>query len=140
MRSIAARVLFATHYHELTALAEKLEGAANATVEVKEWRDEIVFLYRVVMGAADRSYGIHVAKLAGLPAPVLARADEVLIALEKADGRPKPSALVEDLPLFQARGGISVGAGSGHRARTGACRPQSRRHDPQAGARSPLSP
>ncbi len=83
-------MLFATHYHELTALAEKLASAANATVEVKEWRDEIVFLYRVVMGAADRSYGIHVAKLAGLPSPVLARANEVLSALEKADGRPKP--------------------------------------------------
>jgi len=100
-----ARVLFATHYHELTALAEKLDGAANATVEVKEWRDEIVFLYRVVKGAADRSYGIHVAKLAGLPPPVLARATEVLSALEKADGRPKPSALADDLPLFQAAKG-----------------------------------
>jgi DNA mismatch repair protein MutS len=100
-----ARVLFATHYHELTALADKLDGAANATVEVKEWRDEIVFLYRVVMGAADRSYGIHVAKLAGLPGPVLARANEVLSALERADGRPKPSALAEDLPLFQAAKG-----------------------------------
>jgi DNA mismatch repair protein MutS len=100
-----SRVLFATHYHELTALAEKLDGAANATVEVKEWRDEIVFLYRVVMGAADRSYGIHVAKLAGLPPQVLARADEVLSALEKADGRPKPSALADDLPLFQAAHG-----------------------------------
>jgi DNA mismatch repair protein MutS len=97
-----ARVLFATHYHELTALAEKLQGAANATVEVKEWRDEIVFLYRVVMGAADRSYGIHVAKLAGLPSPVLVRSAEVLSALEKADGRPKPSTLADDLPLFQA--------------------------------------
>jgi DNA mismatch repair protein MutS len=103
------RVLFATHYHELTALAEKLEGAANATVEVKEWRDEIVFLYRVVMGAADRSYGIHVAKLAGLPQPVLARAEEVLSALEKADGRPKPSALADDLPLFQAARGKASG-------------------------------
>jgi DNA mismatch repair protein MutS len=100
-----ARVLFATHYHELTALADKLDGAANATVEVKEWRDEIVFLYRVVMGAADRSYGIHVAKLAGLPPPVLTRANEVLSALEKADGRPKPSALADDLPLFQAARG-----------------------------------
>jgi DNA mismatch repair protein MutS len=100
-----SRVLFATHYHELTALAEKLDGAANATVEVKEWRDEIVFLYRVVTGAADRSYGIHVAKLAGLPGPVLARATEVLSALEKADGRPKPSALADDLPLFQAAKG-----------------------------------
>jgi DNA mismatch repair protein MutS len=102
-----SRVLFATHYHELTALAEKLEGAANATVEVKEWRDEIVFLYRVVMGAADRSYGIHVAKLAGLPSPVLDRANEVLSALEKADGRPKPSALADDLPLFQAAKGTA---------------------------------
>jgi DNA mismatch repair protein MutS len=97
-----SRVLFATHYHELTALAEKLPRAANATVEVKEWHDEIVFLYRVVKGAADRSYGIHVAKLAGLPAPVLARATEVLEELEKADGRPKPYDLAGDLPLFSA--------------------------------------
>jgi len=97
-----SRVLFATHYHELTALADKLPRAANATVEVKEWRDEIVFLYRVIAGAADRSYGIHVAKLAGLPSPVLARADEVLSALEKADGRPKPADLASDLPLFRA--------------------------------------
>ena len=103
-----SRVLFATHYHELTALAEKLAGAANATVEVKEWRDEIVFLYRVVMGAADRSYGIHVAKLAGLPSPVLARANEVLSALEKADGRPKPADLADDLPLFRAAMGSTV--------------------------------
>jgi DNA mismatch repair protein MutS len=97
-----SRVLFATHYHELTALADKLSHAANATVEVKEWRDEIVFLYRVVPGAADRSYGIHVAKLAGLPGPVLARADEVLNALEKSDGQRKPADLADDLPLFQA--------------------------------------
>lgn len=97
-----ARVLFATHYHELTALADRLPHAANATVEVKEWKDEIVFLYRVVPGAADRSYGIHVAKLAGLPAPVLARANEVLSELEKADGRPKPTDLADDLPLFSA--------------------------------------
>jgi len=96
------RVLFATHYHELTALADRLAHAANATVEVKEWRDEIVFLYRIVAGAADRSYGIHVAKLAGVPGPVLARAGEVLDELEKADGRPKPADLADDLPLFQA--------------------------------------
>jgi DNA mismatch repair protein MutS len=103
-----SRVLFATHYHELTALADKLPGAANATVEVKEWRDEIVFLYRVVQGAADRSYGIHVAKLAGLPGPVLTRAGEVLSALEKADGRPKPVDLADDLPLFRAAMGAAV--------------------------------
>ncbi|MET0842004.1 MAG: DNA mismatch repair protein MutS, partial [Methyloceanibacter sp.] len=108
-----SRVLFATHYHELTALADKLARAGNATVEVKEWRDEIVFLYRVVTGAADRSYGIHVAKLAGLPPPVLARANEVLHALEKADGRPKPADLAGDLPLFQAaRGNLEPGAAS----------------------------
>jgi DNA mismatch repair protein MutS len=101
------RVLFATHYHELTALADRLPRAANATVEVKEWRDEIVFLYRVVPGAADRSYGIHVAKLAGLPGAVLARANEVLTELEKADGRPKPSDLASDLPLFSAAKGVS---------------------------------
>jgi DNA mismatch repair protein MutS len=99
------RVLFATHYHELTALADKLPRAANATVEVKEWRDEIVFLYRVVQGTADRSYGIHVAKLAGLPPEVLARADEVLSALERADGRPKPADLADNLPLFSAAKG-----------------------------------
>src|SRR5262245_23230345 len=102
-----SRVLFATHYHELTALADKLPGAANATVEVKEWREEIVFLYRVVAGAADRSYGIHVAKLAGLPSSVLIRANEVLSALEKADGRPKPADLADDLPLFRAAKGVA---------------------------------
>jgi DNA mismatch repair protein MutS len=85
---------------EFPALADKLPHAANATVEVKEWQDEIVFLYRVVQGAADRSYGIHVAKLAGLPGAVLARAGEVLTVLEKADGRPKPADLASDLPLF----------------------------------------
>ena len=100
-------MLFATHYHELTALADKLPRAANATVEVKEWRDEIVFLYRVVQGTADRSYGIHVAKLAGLPPQVLGRAKEVLSALEKADGRPKPSDLADDLPLFRAAKGLA---------------------------------
>jgi DNA mismatch repair protein MutS len=102
-----SRVLFATHYHELTALADRLARASNATVEVKEWRDEIVFLYRVLPGAANRSYGLHVAKLAGLPGSVLARAGEVLEALETADGRPKPSELAEDLPLFVAAQGTA---------------------------------
>jgi DNA mismatch repair protein MutS len=119
------RVLFATHYHELTALADRLPRAANATVEVKEWRDEIVFLYRVVPGAADRSYGIHVAKLAGLPGAVLARANEVLTELEKADGRPKPSDLASDLPLFSAAKGISpqVSRQSALEATVGTLRP-----------------
>ncbi|MBI1385923.1 MAG: DNA mismatch repair protein MutS [Rhizobiales bacterium] len=96
------RALFATHYHELTALAGRLPGVANATIDVREWKDEIVFLHRVVPGAADRSYGIQVAKLAGLPSPVIARAREILQRLEAEGARPDPAALVADLPLFAA--------------------------------------
>jgi DNA mismatch repair protein MutS len=99
------RALFATHFHEMTALAAKLPRLHNATMRVKEWQGDVVFLHEVVAGAADRSYGIHVARLAGLPAAVLARADEVLSALEKAGGRPKPSDLADDLPLFRAAKG-----------------------------------
>ncbi len=79
-----ARALFATHYHELTEVAEKLEHATNVTVSVKEWKDNIVFLHEVMPGAADRSYGIQVAKLAGLPPALIARARQVLARLEKA--------------------------------------------------------
>ena len=100
------RALFATHYHELTALAGRLAEIANATVDVKEWQDEIVFLHKVKAGAADRSYGIQVAKLAGLPRPVVERAREVLDLLEKAESRkasgPGLGASLEDLPLFAA--------------------------------------
>jgi DNA mismatch repair protein MutS len=97
------RALFATHYHELTALTGRLPEVANVTMEVREWRDEIVFLHKVKGGAADRSYGIQVAKLAGLPRPVTARAAEVLALLEKGDGKSADSAaLLEDLPLFAA--------------------------------------
>ena len=97
------RALFATHYHELTALSGRLAEVANATIEVKEWNDEIVFLHKVRAGAADRSYGIQVAKLAGLPGPVIARAGEVLARLEKADRRPDGGApALDDLPLFAA--------------------------------------
>jgi DNA mismatch repair protein MutS len=98
-----SRVLFATHYHELTALAGRLASVANVTMDVKEWNDDIVFLHRVKAGAADRSYGIQVAKLAGLPAPVIARAREVLNLLEKADRRRGQSnGPLEELPLFAA--------------------------------------
>lgn len=93
------RTLFATHYHELTAMASKLEGATNVTVAVREWKDNIVFLHEVVKGAADRSYGIQVAKLAGLPQPVIARARQVLARLEKNQGKPNAESL-DDLPLF----------------------------------------
>lgn len=95
-----ARALFATHYHELTTLAEKRPLITNATIEVKEWNDEIVFLHRVIMGAADRSYGIQVAKLAGLPSPVIHRANEVLTLLESENEKSGAINQLEDLPLF----------------------------------------
>ena len=97
------RALFATHYHEMTALAGKLEGVENATVAVKEWEGEVIFLHEVRKGAADRSYGVQVARLAGLPAAVIERARVVLEALESGErqGGARPSALVDDLPLFR---------------------------------------
>ena len=94
------RALFATHFHELTALAAKLPRLLNATVRVKEWQGEVVFLHEVVPGAADRSYGIQVAKLAGLPAAVIERAKVVLAELE-AEDRTSPRGF-DDLPLFAA--------------------------------------
>ena len=94
------RALFATHFHELTALAGKLPRLFNATVRVKEWQGEVVFLHEVVPGAADRSYGIQVAKLAGLPATVIERAKVVLAKLE-AEDRASPRGF-DDLPLFAA--------------------------------------
>ncbi len=96
-----SRSLFATHFHELTALAATLPRLHNATVRVKEWQGEVVFLHEVVPGAADRSYGIQVAKLAGLPSSVIERAKIVLARLE-ADDRETPRGGFEDLPLFAA--------------------------------------
>ncbi len=95
-----SRALFATHYHEMTALAERISNIAPVTMRVREWNDDIVFLHEVVPGVADRSYGIHVAKLAGLPADVVARAKEVLAALEEGREGHKPLARIDDLPLF----------------------------------------
>ncbi len=97
-----SRALFATHYHELTALAEKLPHLANATMRVKEWEGDVVFLHEVGPGAADRSYGIQVAKLAGLPPAVIHRAREVLTALEKDGSSDRAHVLIDDLPLFSA--------------------------------------
>ncbi|MBI1212498.1 MAG: DNA mismatch repair protein MutS [Alphaproteobacteria bacterium] len=97
-----SRALFATHYHELTALAQRHKGIANVTVRVKEWHGGIVFLHEVAPGAADRSYGIQVAKLAGLPGEVLARAQEVLDALERGDMGRRTQTLIDELPLFSA--------------------------------------
>jgi len=94
------RALFATHYHELTALSGKLPRLFNATVRVKEWHGDVVFLHEVLPGSADRSYGIQVAKLAGLPPGVIARAKSVLAKLEAQDRGQSARALAEDLPLF----------------------------------------
>ncbi len=98
------RALFATHYHEMTALAGKLAGVENATVTVKEWEGDVIFLHEVRKGAADRSYGVQVARLAGLPQVVVERAKVVLEALEKGEreGGSRKHALIDDLPLFAA--------------------------------------
>ncbi|MBU6457769.1 MAG: DNA mismatch repair protein MutS [Bradyrhizobium sp.] len=94
------RTLFATHYHELTALSAKLPRLFNATVRVKEWQGDVVFLHEVLPGSADRSYGIQVAKLAGLPPSVIGRAKSVLAKLEAQDRGQTARALADDLPLF----------------------------------------
>ena len=96
------RGLFATHYHELTALAARLPGVRNATMAVREWRGEVIFLHEVRQGAADRSYGVQVARLAGLPPAVVARAREVLERLEAGGQGTRPETLIDDLPLFSA--------------------------------------
>jgi DNA mismatch repair protein MutS len=98
------RALFATHYHEMSALSAKLDGVENATVTVKEWDGDVIFLHEVKRGTADRSYGVQVARLAGLPPSVVERARAVLQALEQGDrkGGARPAALIDDLPLFRA--------------------------------------
>ena len=107
------KTLFATHYHELTELSSMLSRVVNRTLAVKEWQDKIVFLRRVIAGSADKSYGLHVARLAGLPSTVIERAGEVLSNLEakeydptgrptlaKGEGEPAPEAGAAQLPLF----------------------------------------
>jgi DNA mismatch repair protein MutS len=104
------KTVFATHYHELTDLADALPGVANFHVSAREFRDDIVFLHKIVPGRSDRSYGIQVARLAGLPPAVVQRAAEILRALEQDElqrgGRPslsgQPSAEQRQLGLFQA--------------------------------------
>ncbi len=98
----ACRALFATHFHELTALGDRLARLENATLKVAEHRDGVVFLHEVVPGVAERSYGLQVGRLAGLPGSVVARAGAILKSLEKAErGRPA-RARIDDLPLFAA--------------------------------------
>lgn len=93
------RAVFATHYHELTRLAEKLDAGANAHLRAKEWKGDLVFLHEVAPGAADRSYGIQVAKLAGLPKSAVERARAVLGRLEASGGSTRVD-IVDELPLF----------------------------------------
>ncbi len=97
------RALFATHYHEMTALAAKLPGVENATVTVREWNGDVVFLHEVRKGAADRSYGVQVARLAGLPEAVIDRARDVLHQLESGERQnaSQRQSLIDDLPLFR---------------------------------------
>ena len=96
------RTLFATHYHELTQLSGTLLHLSNATMKVKDWQDDIIFLHEVISGVADRSYGIHVARLAGLPPTVIARAQAVLERLEREGSKAPASNLAQELPLFAA--------------------------------------
>lgn len=96
------RTLFATHYHELTALAAKLPALACYAMRVKEWQDDVIFLHEVAPGAADRSYGIHVGRLAGLPEEVISRSEQILETLEKGEQASALTRLADDLPLFAA--------------------------------------
>ncbi len=97
------RALFATHYHELTSLAAKLAALSCHSLRVKEWENEVIFLHEVAPGTADGSYGIHVARLAGLPEAALARAEEVLRSLESGEQAGAVARLADDLPLFAAQ-------------------------------------
>ncbi|MFP4313207.1 MAG: DNA mismatch repair protein MutS [Alphaproteobacteria bacterium] len=112
-----SRCIFATHYHELTSLQNKLSRLSCHSMSVKEWKGDIIFMHSVKSGAADRSYGIHVAKLAGLPSIVIQRAQQVLAQLEQGGHSGKAlQALSDDLPLFSASGSAKNVADSAHSA------------------------
>jgi DNA mismatch repair protein MutS len=130
--AIGCRTLFATHYHELTDLAERLSGVANFNVAVREWQDTIVFLHQIVPGAADKSYGIHVAKIAGVPRSVNQRAAEVLAQLES--GRQEAESHIPAAPGLSPPS-FSRAAESAERSAS-APRPAARRID-RPHARSP---
>ncbi|MEC8726994.1 MAG: DNA mismatch repair protein MutS [Pseudomonadota bacterium] len=96
------RTLFATHFHELTSLTAHLDALSCHTMRVKEWEDDVIFLHEVISGVADQSYGVHVAKLAGLPLYVIERAQEILCILEQGEQSKDLARLADDLPLFSA--------------------------------------
>jgi len=95
-----SRTLFATHYHEITHLSEKLENLVCYTVKVKEWKNDIIFMHEIIAGSADRSYGIHVGKIAGLPEAVINRSEEILNLLQEGESGSAVNRLISDLPLF----------------------------------------
>ena len=108
LNSVKARALFATHYHQLIALAETYPAVVNLNVAVREWGDEIVFLHQIVEGGSDRSYGIHVARLAGVPKPVLVRANEILRQLEASSPDLRKTEIAKGTPDGGARAPISA--------------------------------
>ncbi len=113
-----ARALFATHFHELTHLGQRLPRLANLCMRVTDWNGEVVFLHEVAKGAADRSYGVQVARLAGLPAKVVERARHILAELEQTDRRAPVARLVADLPLFAILESQSAAPAKGDPLRT----------------------
>jgi DNA mismatch repair protein MutS len=100
--SVRCRTIFATHFHELAELAERMPRIRPHTMRVKEWRGTVVFLHEVAEGAAGRSWGVHVAELAGVPKPVVRRAASLLSALEKQSGPLAVGGVLGALPLFAA--------------------------------------
>jgi len=106
--TIQARTLFATHYHELCDLSSTREAVENQNVAVREWNDEIIFLRKIVPGSADKSYGIQVARLAGLPAPIIERAKSILSHLEinstkpESKGKPKAKNTKDTMPKIDS--------------------------------------
>jgi DNA mismatch repair protein MutS len=109
---VRGRTIFATHYHELTQLAHEREHVVNLTMAVREWQDRVLFLRKLVPGAASRSYGIQVARLAGVPAPVLARAREVLSNLEKAGTDESGQPVFARAGRRHARAQLALGFGA----------------------------
>ena len=107
------RTLFATHFHELTALSTALARVSNLTMQVREWEGDVVFLHQVAEGAADRSYGVQVARLAGLPSAVVERARAVLDQLEAQGHDAKAAKLIDDLPLFSAQAALKPASSGG---------------------------
>ncbi len=115
------RALFATHFHELTALTQKLSRLKNATMRVADHKGEVIFLHEVIAGTADRSYGIHVARLAGLPRSVIDRAQMILTELEASDRQASVDVMLDELPLFsnvvkQSASRMSIGPDPIHEA------------------------